>query len=200
MKEANQNTVRANHENKRQYETVDQLLSMHSSLRDRYFRRAFLLNTSLITVSIFLCVFSFVGDDLLILLGYNPMMTRFVLGLSAVMVLVISITEFRVDWKGIGSRHDEAVKLLADLKAKFRKVFVKSSGNDFESNNKLTAEYDKTMATLLPIPEKDFARLKAYHQFKRELSQRIGLNPKAPRWFLRIQLRLEGIREALKNS
>ena len=189
----------ANDENERQYESIDQLLSMHSSLRDRYFRRAFLLNTSLISVSLFLCVISFVGDDLLVTLGYNPSITRFLIGLTAVVVLVISITEFRVDWRGTGSRHDEAVKLLAGLKAEFRKAYEKYSGNKLEVNNKLTTEYDKTMAILLPIPEKDFARMKSNHQFKRELSYRISLYPKAPHLYLRIQLRLEGIREAYRN-
>lgn len=189
----------ASDENERQYESIDQLLSMHSSLRDRYFKRAFLLNTSLISVSLFLCVFTFIGDDLIVSLGYNPSMTRFLIGLSAVVVLVISISEFRVDWRGKGSRHDEAVKLLAGLKAKFRKAYDRYSGDNLEVNNKLTNEYDKTMAILLPISENDFARLKANHQFKRELSYKISSNPKAPHWILRIQLRLEGIRETFSN-
>lgn len=187
-------------ENERQYELIDQLLSMHSTLRDRYRRRSFLLNTSLIGISLFLSVFAFVGDDVLKSLSYHPPMTRFVLGFSAVIVLLLSITEYRVDWRAIGARHIEAVKCLAKLKAKYRKAFNESTGNDSKKNSRLMIEYDKTMAILPPIPERNFNQLKASHQYKRILSQRLSQNPKAPAWFLRAQLRLEGMRTAFRKE
>ena len=56
------------------------------------------------------------------------------------------------------------------------------------------------MEVLPPIPERDFIQLKADHQFKRIMSRRLSQNPKVPKWFLRIQLRLEGIRVALKKE
>ena len=59
-------------ENERQYGIIDQMLTMHSSLRDRMERRAFWLNTALIASSLFLTVFAFVGDDLLRALGLDP--------------------------------------------------------------------------------------------------------------------------------
>ena len=200
MSEENPGNDRTKQENKRQYELTDQLLSMHSSLRDKYERRAFLLNTALMGISLFLCVFAFVGDNVLESLGYHPPMARFVFGLSAAIVLTLSITEFRVDWRTTGARHAEAVKHLAGLKAEYRKEFNESSGNDSEKNSTLTNQYDKTMEKLPPIPEQHFNKLKANHQFKRILSQRLSQNPKAPEWFLRIQLRLEGIRAALKKE
>lgn len=200
MSEENPGNDRTKQENKRQYELTDQLLSMHSSLRDKYERRAFLLNTALIAVSLFLCVFAFVGDDVLGSLVYHPPMARLVLGLSAVIVLILSITEFRVDWRATGARHAEAAKHLAELKAKYRKAFNEAAGNDSEKNSTLTTQYDKTMAILPPIPERYCNQLKANHQFKRILSQRLSQNQKVPEWFLRIQLRLEGIHAALTKE
>ena len=50
-------------ENERQYKLIDQLLSMHASLRDKYGRRAFWLNTAQIGISLILCVFAFVGPN-----------------------------------------------------------------------------------------------------------------------------------------
>ena len=200
MSEEQKKNNTAIHENERQYELIDQFLSMHSTLRDRYGRRSFLLNTTLIGISLFLCVFAFVGDDILKSLNYHPPMTRFVLGFSAVIVLLLSITEYRVDWRAIGARHIEAVKCLAELKAKYRKAFNESTGNDYKKNSRLTTEYDKTMANLPPIPERNFNQLKASHQYKRILSQRLSKNPKAPAWFLRAQLRLEGIYAAFRKE
>ena len=196
-KTENKNTKQ---ENERQYKLVDQLLSMHSLLGQKYERRALWLNTAQMGISLFLCVFAFVGDDLLRSLGYHPPMARFVLGFSAVVVLMLSITEFRVNWKAVGSRHDNAVGCLSTLKAKYRRAFNESAGSDSKKNTRLTAEYQKTMAILPPIPERHFTQLKAAHQFKRILSLKLSQNPKAPEWFLRIQLRLEGMYAALRKG
>ncbi len=185
-------------ENERQYGIIDQMLTMHSSYRDSMERRAFWLNTALIALSLFLTVFAFVGDDLLRALVLDPAMTRFFLGLAAVVVLICSITEFRVDWRSVAGRHAEAASRLATLKAKYRKLFAETGGNDPRKNAWLTSEYDKMMSSLPPILERWFNALKAEHRFKRLLSERISQCPKAPTWFLRVQLRIEGIREALR--
>ena len=200
MSEENTKNDSTEQENERQYESIDQALSMHSSLRDRYRGRAFWLNTVQIGISLFLCVFAFVGDDVLRLLGYDPSMVRTIIGFAAVIVLLLAITEFRVNWTEIGARHAEAARCLGELKAKYRMAFNESAGNDAIENSRLTVEYQKTMAILPPIPERDFIQLKADHQFKRIMSQRLSHNPKAPQWFLRIQLRCEGICAALKKD
>ena len=183
-------------ENERQYAVIDQRLTMHSSYRDRMERRAFWLSTSLIAISLYLCVFAFVGDDLLSALGFDPPLTRFFLGLGAILVLICSITEFRVDWRSVAGRHLEAVLRLTDLKAKYRKSFAESGGKEPKKNARLTSEYNKTMRSIPAIPDRWFNKLKAEHQFKRLLSERISQCPKTPSWFLRLQLRREGIREA----
>ena len=185
-------------ENERQYRIIDQMLSMHSSYRDRMKRRAFWLNTALIALSLFLTVFVFVGDDLLRALGFDPAMTRFVLGFTAVVVLICSITEFRVDWSSVAGRHVEAVTLLVSMKAKYRKSYTETEGDDLKKSKRLTTEYDKMMSDLPLIPDRWFSTLKAEHQFKRFLSERISLCQKAPKWYLWLQLRWEGIREARK--
>jgi hypothetical protein len=185
-------------ENERQYGVIDQILTMHASFRDRMGRRAFWLNTALIASSLFVTVFAFVGDDLLRALGLGPAMTRFVLGLVAAVVLICSITEFRVDWRSVSGRHAEAVSRLATLKAKYRKSFTETGGDNPKKNAILASEYNRMMSSLPAIPDRWFNALKAEHRFKRLLSERISQCPKTPRWFLRLQLRIEGIREALQ--
>jgi len=184
-------------ENERQYRVVDQMLTMHSLLRDRMERRAFWLNTALIASSLFLTVFTFVGDDLLRALNLDPTLTRFVLGLVAVVVLICSITEFRVDWRSVAGRHAEAVSRLSRMKAIYRQLFTDTGGNDPTTNEKLTSECDNMMSNIATIPDRWFNALKAEHQFKRLLSERISQRPKTPIWFLRLQLRIEGIKETL---
>lgn len=188
----------AREESERQYSVIDQLLTMHSVLRDRMNRRAFWLNTALVGFSLLVTAFVFVGDDVLRTLSFEPAIARFILGVAAVLLLVCSITEFRVDWRSVAGKHAEAASRLGALKAKYRKEFAETRGDDATTNARLTSEYDSVMASLPAIPDRWFNVLKAEHQFKRLLSERITQCPKTPTWFLRLKLRIEGIREVLR--
>ena len=187
-------------ENERQYRVIDQLLSMHSVLRDTYRRRAFLLNTLQIGVSLLLCVLAFVGDELLESAGYDAQKTRLYFGLGAVVVLLTAIAEYRVDWKGVSARHHDATNQLAGLKAQYRETRVDRLDEPWEAAADLRTAYDRMMAVLPPIPERAFNRLKAHHEFKRVLSRRLSDHPTAFTWLLRIQLRFEGAIAALRRK
>lgn len=186
-------------ENERQYSLIDQMLSMHSSLRDRMERRAFWLNTALIGTSLFLCVAVFIGDDLLRVFGRDPDTIRFILGFVSAAVLLFSITEFRVDWRSVAGKHADAVRRLAELKTQFRQSFAEKGGNDAVENNRLATEYARMMDSLPPIPERWFNILKAEHRFKKLISERISRYPKSPFCLLYLQLRIEGIIEAYRG-
>ena len=178
----------------RQYRVVNQLLSMHSMLRDEYARRAFFLNTAQIGVSLPLCAFSFVDDRVLRTLGADPSVSRVVVGSAALALLLLAITEFRVDWRGVAARHSDAVTRLARLKAQYRSAQARDVSGEEE---RLTGEYVATMELLPAVPERRFNRLKARHQFKVALSRQIDANPLAFQWFLWWQLRLSGLGRAL---
>lgn len=188
---------RSKAENERQYQVIDQMLTMHSSYRDRMERRAFFLNTSLIGFSLFLTVFAFIGDDLLRVLGFDPELTRFALGLVAATLLILSITEYRVDWRSSAHGHGKAASLLSDLKAEYRKCHTTAAEKEIEMHSRLTEKYNITMNNLPKIPDRWFNTLKAEHVFKVLLSKRISQSPKTWPWLILIQLRVTGIKEAL---
>ena len=174
-------------ERARQYRLVDQMLSMHSLLRDQYARLAFRLNTLQIGISLFLAVLAFVSDRVLITLGLDPGLARLVLGLSAVLILLLAIVEFRADWRGTSARHGDAVRQFASLKAKYR--------NEVEGDCALlTEDYNRLGESVIPIPESRFVHLKAAHKLKRLLSESISRNPGVPRWILATRLRVRAIR------
>ncbi|MCY4558461.1 MAG: hypothetical protein OXF79_19210 [Chloroflexi bacterium] len=197
---ANLVVSRREDEGERQYRLVDQLLSMHSLLRDRYRLLSFFLNSLQIAASLFLCALAFVGDDVLQAAGLFPPRTRLALGLGALAVLIIAIAEYRVDWKAAGSRHGEAADRLGRLKALYRRNQAQENADDLETQEAQTEAYERTMSILPPIPERRFNRLKAHHLFKRALSDRLSESPKTFAWFLRVQLRLEGVRQALSKE
>ena len=186
-------------ENERQYHVIDQSLTAHSKLRDVYARRAMFLGNGLLASSAILCTFVFPSDEVFLKIGLDPSLATLGLGFFSVLVFVLSLIETRVNWKGISSRHAEAAELLSRLKLKFRKSFADTKGEDATKNASLGREFVKVQSALPRIPEKWFIPLKAEHSFKKLLSQRISAHPKAPVWFLRLQLRFGGLRAAWKD-
>jgi hypothetical protein len=187
-------------ENERQYDVVDQMLSMHSSLRDRFSRQAFWLNVTLLACSVFLCAFRFADERVLATIRLTPDSARIAFGIASVLILIISVIELRVRWKEVAGKYGDAAERLATLKGKYRKLYAETKGTDPKRNARLGHEYQKVVKSLPTIPERLFNRLKAGHRFKKLLSQRITAYPKTPERLLRWQLRLEGICEAIKKG
>lgn len=192
-------TATTKEENQRQYEVVDQLLSMHSAYRDRLEHRAFLLNSLLVAASLILCATSFINDEQIKLLGWNPNVARLIFGGISVVVLIFAIAEFRVDWKSVAGKHALAVQQLGELKVAYRTEFSKGQGQDEKANRRLTLQYRRIMKDIVPVPERQFVKLKKLHQAKKALSRRIAEHPTSPVWFLRCVMCWEGAWKAWKG-
>ena len=180
-------------ESERKYRVVDQSLTMHALLRDRYYRRALILNTAQIGLSLFLCAFAFIPDSVFASFRLEPSNVRFAFGITAVTVLLVAITEYRVDWRSAGALHDTAVRELSVIKGKLRRSSLDSTDNRL-AENKLTMEYERTMENVPPVPERYFLRLKSRHEYKRALSKAVSDNPSSPLWLTRLRLRWLGTR------
>lgn len=189
----------AEKENDRQYRVMDQMITMHSVLRDRYRRRAVILHCVLLAVSIVLCACVFVGDEILLALRLKPDTARIGIGVAAVVVLLISIIQLRVDWQRRSQSHADAVERLSRLKSAYRESRTQGQRTPQEFSA-LSKEWSMTMEYLPPIPEHQFCQLKAKHLFKIRLSQRISENPEVPFILLRARLRWEGFRNEVKDK
>lgn len=88
-------------ENDRQYDVLDQMLTAHALLRDRYAWRALWLNICLLATAIALNAFVFAGDDVLVaMFGAKPEHVKMGLGIASVVAMILSIMALRVDWSG----------------------------------------------------------------------------------------------------
>ncbi|MCA1600945.1 MAG: hypothetical protein LC776_04650, partial [Acidobacteria bacterium] len=119
------------------------------------------------------------------------------LGLVSIALLVFAVIEFRVNWEGKSQSHSEAVTRLGRLKAKFREAHADSSDDCWSG---LSAEYATTMQELPAIPERSFAKLKALHEHKRELSREISKHPSVPAALLSLQLRWRALCKMTRKS
>ncbi len=180
-------------ESERQFRVLDQMLSMHAELRDKFRRRSLLLNLSLLLTSVLLCAFVFADKSIFLYFGLETKIVNILLGTVSVLCFAFSLVEYRVDWQGKSAVHADSVRKLASLKADYNENFSIYGAENEEENKLLSKKYNDVMGGIVEIPEACFANLKAKHLRKILLSKRISECPASPVILLRTQLLLSGI-------
>jgi hypothetical protein len=186
-------------ENNRQYRVIDQMLSMHSSLRDGYRTRALIMSCVLLTAGVVLNACVFIDDATLTTLGLKAGKAKVAIGLASVTVFIISIVELRVDWGGKASIHKHAVEKLSNLKAKYRQHFDPANKHNPIPDHELNTDYERVLADLQPIPEAVFNCLKHRHLKKKLLSDQITQNPGAPLFLIKFHIFWQAVIKLVKN-
>src|SRR5713101_5413522 len=161
----------------RKFRVLDQTLSMHTSLRDRYGRRALIVDLSLLACSVVFCASAFAGDNVLSRFGTTPENVRYLLRAFSVLAFMLSILSLRIDWKGRSASHRDAASKMSSAVASFSKRRGIDGGWPPESSAELCRVYWEAMHNSVPIPEGLFVKLKARHLRKVELSRMLSLNP-----------------------
>ncbi|MBD2501890.1 hypothetical protein [Anabaena azotica] len=170
------------------YRVIDMMLSMHSKLRDDNQNLALTVNLVLLVSSVILCTFVFIDPELLKFLKINTQISQITIGLCSNIAFVISLIEFRVDWKQKAERHGQACEILGKLKAECRGILKSNTTVDPQIVAEQCRSCAQILNTLPKIPDNKFPSLKAYHKTKIELSKIIDLHPGIPVWILRITL------------
>lgn len=186
-------------EHDREYRVVDQMISMHAYIAQAKKSQALALSLGLIFASGIACGFTFADDATIRLLGIGAGRERFVMGIATLFLFGLSIVELRVDWGGIARAHKDASKRLSLLKAKYRKAHASQLEDKQPIWTELSKEYTDTLASIAEIPEKSFAKLKAHHLYKVELSRQIDMHPGVPVFLLASGLRARAIWNYLRS-
>jgi hypothetical protein len=181
-------------EYRRKFRVLDQMLSSHAALRERYRRRSIglilvIMGLSIISVTLAL------QDDHQVKVLFADLETKQWLALLAGTIFFLSILELVIDWRGKAWAHADAAHRLGELKGEFRRaevngVLVDTGGVD------LDAAYDQTTAAIVEIPNSLFNRLKAKHRRKIAVSKLLDDSPGAPLLYLRWRVFREGIEQA----
>jgi len=172
----------------RKLRVLNQTLSMHTGLRDRYARRALIVDSLLLVCSVVFCASAFASDPALSHFRATPDQVRFILRIFSVLAFMLSILSLRIDWKGRSASHRDAAAKMSRALALFRKnqaddgTWVEGCSAD------LDGAYWEAMNNSVAIPENAFVRLKARHLRKVELSRMLDSNPGCPVVILRMIL------------
>jgi hypothetical protein len=108
-------------------------------------------------------------------------------------IFFLTLLDANLNWEAKSWSHDDAVRRLANLKAKMRSATV---ADDQVATGRLDlqSEYEQTMASVPEIPERQFIPLKAKHHRKVELSKLIDSHKGAPLVYLRAVVLVHGMR------
>jgi hypothetical protein len=179
----------------RQFRVLDQMLSMHNTLSNRFSTLSLILDISLLSCAVVFCATTFIGDDFFAALSLTPHRIKIMLGMISVLAFLASIVSLRVDWKGKHASHKEASQKLAIVLARYRELRSESGEWPLEKSSELNQKYWAVMSNIPTIPERSFAALKAKHLRKVEISRLLDSHPGCPLFLLRFFL----LRNSMKD-
>lgn len=152
-------------ETSRQRRVTDQLLSMHSYLRDRKSRTAKAITASILVLTALGSTVAFACSDVkLTILGVTADRATWV-GFLTFATFALVLVDLVLDQRGEAAAHADAARRLADLKARYRD----SDGR--ETADRLTEHYVEVTAEIVEVPAASFNRLKSRHLRKIEVSK-----------------------------
>lgn len=183
----------------RMWRVVDQSLSGHSILRDRYRRRQVGLTLLVMGLSIAATALAFLSGEAPIAIHGLQISLAVGAGFLTTIIFFLALADLILRWQRQAWAHEDAVRRLADLKAKMRAMTTVGSSVDTSSVD-LRATYEQTMAGVVEIPEKQFLRLKVRHHRKVAVSRLIDSHPGAPLPYLRLFATLQGLRSRQKGK
>jgi len=161
----------SNIELNRQFRVLNQTLSIHCFLRDRYLKYSFILDIIVLLCSVILCATIFAKNELYVFLGLETGNSQNLLGIFSVIIFFVSLLHFLVKWKEKSEKHKDAIKKLSKTLSLFRELQKEDKTWDSEDRHKLNTQYWQSMRNIVEIPEKLFLKMKAKHIRKVEVSK-----------------------------
>jgi len=183
----------------RKRRVLDQTLTGHALLRDRYGRRATILSLFILSMSILATATAFLKDSqYLSILGLTLPRQDWI-GIVTTAIFLLTIVDLRLDWGKRSGVHADAAQRLARLKGLFRIAESEPSSNQVAGTN-LDREYDSTMEQLPPIPEQFFLYAKALHLHKVCVSRLLDRHAGAPLWYVNVLATIAGMRASANRT
>ena len=182
---------------RRRYRVADMMITMHSTLRDRYRRRSVALDSVIFSSSVLIAALAFGDRSLVEWLRLTTESTRLAIGTVAIVTFLASLMAWMVDWKGKADAHDRAAS--AYTSAKFRLAPIDASTGERDMEQVLLL-YEEIARSTVPVPDSAFLKLKSEHLMKIRLSRLLDRSPGASIRCLKFRLRLRHTRKALDEA
>lgn len=168
---------------------ADQACSVHAYLRDRYERRARLLDYGLMATAAYLLGLSFVEPviGLRLSLGADP---KILIASLSLITFFLSIVQFKNDWKIKAQEHADSFQEHATIKSDCRAITSGARAATAPELQRIRDRYDLIAEIGTHIPENQFVKGKARHLRKVYVSKYLDSHPGAFAWLVAFKLLL----------
>ncbi len=163
------------------------IISMHSSLRDKYNRLSQILNITLFISAIILNSLVFASSEYLMKLSLFNKDIELIIGLASIAVFFVSILLLIVKWDQKSASHEEAKNQLSHLLNECREIISSPEKISETQVTQFSKKYSQINSMLIAIPEGSFNRLKHKHLQKVALSKYISDHHNSPYLITRIK-------------
>jgi hypothetical protein len=176
------------HELKRIHRVSDMLCSAHAAMRDSQARKAAILDISILGLSIWLLALVFVDPAISVAVTPFHLNPSLWLGLVSVLTFFLSMVQVKVDWKGHGDKHAQALAMYAAVKRECSYLLASERILPKHECHNVLAKYEMAGSLGVEIPEKDFLKQKRRHLLKIEISKYLDTHPSASILLVSFQL------------
>lgn len=167
-------------------------VTCHSVLAARYRRLAFLLDISILGISVWLAALAFADEAYVSYLVPLSLDAKLTMGGIAIFVFLLSIGQLLLDWKQRAGSYASAAHAYSRIVIGIRHVQDNPNATDDEKVELLN-RYTQVGQDHELIPDSSFNKLKRNHLLKVELSKLTETNPGVPIWVARTKIELAGI-------
>lgn len=156
----------------------DTLCSGHAALRDRYARRALILDVCVLALSSWLVALAFVEPRINLRLTPFALDGQIWVGMLGVATFFLTLVQIKTDWKGRADAHKRTFDIYAEVKREAG--YLLAAGDiDQTACQRVLSRYDIASAVGVAMPEGDFLPQKRRHKIKVALSKHLDTHPSA---------------------
>ena len=156
----------------------DMLCTGHASLRDRFARRALILDLSFLALSTWLVALTFVEPQISLRLTPFGLNSQIWVGALSVATFFLTLVQFKTNWKGRADAYARTLDIYAEVKREAG--YLLAAGDiDEMSCRRVLSRYDLASAVGVAIPESEFLPQKRRHKIKVALSKHLDGHPSA---------------------
>lgn len=164
------------------------LASGHAHLKERFDRRAVILDLSILGLSLWLTAIVFVDPRLNVKLTPFGMDSQLWVGLLGIFTFFLSMVQLRVDWKRQSDAHKRACDLYSEVKRECNHLLASDSELNEEDCKRVLARYGLVTDIGTSLPEPEFLRQKKRHLQKVAISRHLDTHPGASILLLRLKM------------
>ena len=178
---------------------IDMMTSMHSELSRKYRNRSLALDVIVVTFSIILLSSVFIDPGLLNVMGIDANILKLIIGICTILITVVSILSYVVDWRGKKIDHEYAFASLVSLKDEWRLFLFYREKITKENVLRLEEKTTLIMHQLIAIDDSCFNALKRKHYMKVELSKITTNYPFVPLFIVKLYYIIKSMKSFLQS-